>query len=234
MSGVPRPQRRQRGLASEAVQGMKSGQTTTSPLAIAQARANQALSTQRQDDRRDDRGDEAVDLAAHARERVVAARATVERLAAASEPIYGLNSALGANTGAALAPDDLAEYQLRAIRARAVAVGAPYDRESVRAMLFARIAGMAQGGSGASPSVLDGLCALLNHDVVPVVPRIGSISVADLPQLAHLALVLVGVGDAYYRGERVSGRQALARAGLEPVTLGAKDGVALISANAAP
>jgi len=179
------------------------------------------------------RGDEAVDLAAHARERVVAARATVERLAAASEPIYGLNSALGANTGAALAPDDLAEYQLRAIRARAVAVGAPYDRESVRAMLFARIAGMAQGGSGASPSVLDGLCALLNHDVVPVVPRIGSISVADLPQLAHLALVLVGEGDAYYRGERVSGREALARAGLEPVTLGAKDGVALISANAA-
>jgi len=179
------------------------------------------------------RGDEAVDLTPAVRERVAAARAVVERLAATSEPIYGLNSALGANTGAPLAADDLAEYQLRAIRARAVAVGPPYDRESVRAMAFARIAGMAQGGSGVSPRVLEALCDLLNHDVIPVVPRIGSISVADLPQLAHLALVLVGEGDAYYRDERLTGGDALARAGLRPVSLGAKDGVALISANAA-
>jgi histidine ammonia-lyase len=178
------------------------------------------------------RDDEAVELTPLARERVAAARAIVDRLAAASSPIYGLNSALGANTGAALAPDDLAEYQLRAVRARAVAVGSPYDRESVRAMVFARVAGMAQGGSGVSLPVLDALCNLLNCDVIPVVPRIGSISVADLPQLAHLALVLVGEGDAYYRGERLNGRDALARAGLTSVTLGAKDGVALISANA--
>lgn len=179
------------------------------------------------------RGDEAVDLESATRERVAATRAIVDRLAAASEPIYGLNSALGANTGAPLAPEDLAEYQLRAIRARAVAVGPPYDREAVRAMLFARVAGMAQGGSGVSPSVLDALCDLLNCDVIPVVPRIGSISVADLPQLAHLALVLVGEGEAWYRGERLGGREALARAGLAPAALGAKDGVALISANAA-
>jgi histidine ammonia-lyase len=179
------------------------------------------------------RGDEAVALTTKARERVAAARAIVERLAASSEPIYGLNSALGANTGAPLAADDLAEYQLRAIRARAVAVGKPYDRESVRAILVARIAGMARGGSGVSPVVLDGLCELLNHDVIPVVPRIGSISVADLPQLAHLALVLVGEGEADYRGERLKGCDALGRAGLSPVGLGAKDGVALISANAA-
>jgi histidine ammonia-lyase len=176
---------------------------------------------------------EMVELAPAARERVAAARMLVERLAATSEPIYGLNSALGANTGAPLASDDLAEYQLRAIRARAVAVGVPYDRESVRSMLLARIAGMAQGGSGVSPSVLDGLCAFVNRDVVPVVPRIGSISVADLPQLAHLALPLVGEGEAYFDGERLTGREALRRAGLTPLTLGAKDGVALISANAA-
>jgi histidine ammonia-lyase len=179
------------------------------------------------------RGGEMVELAPAARERVAAARMLVERLAAASEPIYGLNSALGANTGAPLAPDDLAEYQLRAIRARAVGIGPPYDRESVRAMLFARIGGMAQGGSGVSPSVLDGLCAFVNRDVVPVVPRIGSISVADLPQLAHLALPLVGEGEAYFAGERLAGRDALTRAGLAPFVLGAKDGVALISANAA-
>ena len=179
------------------------------------------------------RGGEMVELAPAVREHVDAARMLVEHLAATREPIYGLNSALGANTGAPLAPDDLAEYQLRAIRARAVAIGPPCDRESVRAMLFARIAGMAQGGSGVSPSVLDSLCAFVNRDVVPVVPRIGSISVADLPQLAHLALPLVGEGEAYFRGERLTGREALTRAGLAPVALGAKDGVALISANAA-
>jgi len=176
---------------------------------------------------------EMVELTPAACERVAAARMLVERLAATPEPIYGLNSALGANTGAPLAPDDLAEYQLRAIRARAVGVGPPYDRESVRAMLFARIAGMAQGGSGASLSVLEGLCAFVNRDIVPVVPRIGSISVADLPQLAHLALPLVGEGEAYFGGERLTGREALTRAGLPPIVLGAKDGVALISANAA-
>src|SRR5436190_1044521 len=172
------------------------------------------------------RGEEAVDLLPVVRDRVAKARAVVERLATTSEPIYGLNSALGANTGAPLAADDLAQYQLRAIRARAVGVGASYDRESVRAMLFARIAGMAQGGSGVSPSVLDGLCAFVNRDVVPVVPRIGSISVADLPQLAHLTLPLVGEGEAYFGGERLTGREALTRAGLAPTVLGAKDGVA--------
>jgi histidine ammonia-lyase len=176
---------------------------------------------------------EMVELAPAARERVVAARTLVERLAAMPEPIYGVNSALGANTGAPLAPDDFAEYQLRAIRARAVGVGPPYDRESVRAMLFARIAGMAQGGSGVSLSVLEGLCEFVNRDIVPVVPRIGSISVADLPQLAHLALPLVGEGEAYFGAERLTGREALTRAGLAPIELGAKDGVALISANAA-
>src|SRR5438132_711062 len=75
--------------------------------------------------------------------------------------------------------------------------------------------------------------ARVARDVVPVVPRIGSISVADLPQLAHLMLPLVGEGEAYSGGERMSGREALGRADLAPATLGAKDGIALISANAA-
>jgi histidine ammonia-lyase len=179
------------------------------------------------------RDGEPVEIAPDARERIATARAIVDRLAATSEPIYGLNSALGANTGAPLLPDDLADYQLRAIRARAVGVGPSYDRESVRAIVFARVAGMAQGGSGVSPFVLDALCELLNRDVVPIVPRIGSISVADLPQLAHLALTLVGEGEAYYHGERLPGGEALERARLAPIALGAKDGIALISANAA-
>ena len=176
---------------------------------------------------------EAVALDDAARARVAAARAVVERLAHGPDPVYGLNSALGANTGARLEAADLADYQARAVRARAVGVGAPYPVATVRAMLTARIAGMAMGGSGVSPAVLDALVALLNAGVHPRVPRIGSIGAADLPQLSHLALPLIGEGRAEHRGEDLSAAEALARAGLAPVTLGAKDGLALVSANAA-
>lgn len=179
------------------------------------------------------RGGQAVGLSAAARQHVVAARALVIRLANSGQPIYGLNSALGANTGAVLANDDLEGYQRRAVRARSVAVGPAYDTASVRAMQFARIAGMARGGSGVSPEVLDACIALLNQRVHPVVPRFGSIGVADLPQLSHLALPLFGEGKAEIGGEVMSGSAALEKAGLQPVKLGVKDGLALISSNAA-
>ena len=174
-----------------------------------------------------------VELAPAACARIAAARHVVLRLAQGEAPIYGVNTALGANTGERLDVNDLAEYQRRAIRARAVGVGTPYDRASVRAMLAARIAGMANGGSGVSQSVLDAMVAMLNRGVHPIVPRHGSIGVADLPQLAHLALPLIGEGEAEFAGERMPGGQALPRAGLEPVALGPKDGLALVSACAA-
>jgi histidine ammonia-lyase len=176
---------------------------------------------------------ESVVLAPSARAQVRTVRQVVMRLASSDQPIYGLNSALGANTGAMLLESDLQDYQRRAVRARAVAVGPAYDQASVRAMQFARIAGLARGGSGVSPEILDACIALLNHRVHPVVPRFGSISVADLPQLSHLALPLFGEGEAEFGGEVLSGRVALERAGLQPATLGVKDGLALISSNAA-
>ena len=179
------------------------------------------------------RGGEAVALSAAARQRVAAARVLVMRLATSGQPIYGLNSALGANTGATLDSDDLESYQRRAVRARAVAVGPAYDTASVRAMQFARAAGMARGGSGVSPAVLDACIALLNHAVHPLVPRFGSIGVADLPQLSHLALPLFGEGKAEFGGEIMNAGAALEKAGLQPVKLGVKDGLALISSNAA-
>jgi len=172
-------------------------------------------------------------LADAARERLAAARAAVEREARGPVTVYGLNSALGANTGQPVAPADLAAYQARAVRARAVAVGARYGRATVRAMLVARIAGMAAGGSGVSPTVVEALVALLERGVHPCVPRHGSIGAADLPQLAHLALPLLGEGDAEVDGEVMTGAAALARAGLVPIALGPKDGLALVSANAA-
>jgi histidine ammonia-lyase len=179
------------------------------------------------------RDDARVELTPAVRARIGAARDVVLRLAQGDTPIYGLNTALGANTGQRLDAADLAEYQRRAIRARAVGVGPAYDRASVRAMLFARIAGMAAGGSGVSQPVLDALVELVNRGVHPVVPCHGSIGVADLPQLSHLALPLIGEGMAEFAGVVLPGAEALRHAGLAAVALGPKDGLALISANAA-
>jgi histidine ammonia-lyase len=179
------------------------------------------------------RDDARVELTPAVHARIGAARDVVLRLAQGDTPIYGLNTALGANTGQRLDAADLAEYQRRAIRARAVGVGPAYDRASVRAMLFARIAGMAAGGSGVSQPVLDALVELVNRGVHPVVPCHGSVGVADLPQLSHLALPLIGEGRAEFAGVVLPGAEALRRAGLTAVALGPKDGLALISANAA-
>jgi histidine ammonia-lyase len=179
------------------------------------------------------RGGARVALAPEVAPRLAAAHAVVERLVHAGTPIYGVNSALGANVGERIEAADLAPFQSAAIRARAVAIGPPYDRESVRAMLFARAASLAVGGAGVSPAVVDALIALLNARVHPRVPRYGSIGVADLPQLSHLALPLIGEGEAEVDGALIAGRDALARAGLAPLALGPKDAIALVSANSA-
>jgi len=153
-----------------------------------------------------------VELAEPVYARIAAARDVVLRQSGGDAPIYGVNSALGANTGQQLDAADLGDYQRRAILARAVAVGPAYDSASVRAMLVARIAGMAAGGSGVSQHVLDALVAMINRGVHPVVPRFGSIGVADLPQLSHLALPLIGEGRAEVDGTTLCGADALRRA----------------------
>ena len=178
------------------------------------------------------RGGARVAIGAAVIERLRRAREIVLRAADGGQSIYGLTSALGANTGKAVAPRELALYQVRAVRARAVGVGPAMPEERVRAAMFARIAGMAQGGSGVSVAVFRALVEMLNRGVVPCVPAWGSISVADMPPLAHLALVLIGEGEAFVDGRQVPGAEALNRAGLSPVALDAKDGLALFSSNA--
>ncbi|HTP98654.1 MAG TPA: histidine ammonia-lyase [Casimicrobiaceae bacterium] len=179
------------------------------------------------------RRDAPVALAPGTLARVAAAREAVDRLAASDTLVYGVTSALGANTGKPIAESERVAYQLRAVRARAVGVGPRHPRDVVRAMLFARAAGMAMGGSGASPEVLEALVAMLNAKVHPVVPSRGSIGVADLAPLSHLALPLVGEGEAEHGGDVIPGAEALRRASLSPIELAPKDGLALISANAA-
>jgi histidine ammonia-lyase len=179
------------------------------------------------------RGTAAVAFDDEARRRIAAARAVIERYATSNVPIYGLTTGLGAAVDTKLDAAEMAAFQAQAIRARSVGVGPRMSTESVRAMIFARLAGLAAGRSGISQSVADALASLLNARVHPLVPGIGSLGAADLSPFAHTGLVLLGEGLAEHEGEIVAGSEALDAAGLKPVTLGPKDGIALLNSNGA-
>ena len=159
------------------------------------------------------------------------------------EPIYGVSTGFGSNAdkllgsrrvrhgmpGAADTDETvLEELQRNLIVTHAVCVGEPFAPDVVRAMLAIRINTLMMGHSGIRPQVLEALAAMLNAGIVPVVPRKGSVGASgDLAPLSHLAIVLLGGGEAFYDGERMTGAEALARAGLEPVKLSHKEGLAL-------
>ena len=159
------------------------------------------------------------------------------------EPIYGVSTGFGSNAdkllgsrrvrhgmpGAADTDEPvLEELQRNLIVTHAVCVGEPFAPDVVRAMLAIRINTLMMGHSGIRPQVLEALAAMLNAGIVPVVPRKGSVGASgDLAPLSHLAIVLLGGGEAFYDGERMTGAEALARAGLEPVKLSHKEGLAL-------
>lgn len=163
--------------------------------------------------------------------RILAARAVVDRYAASDVPVYGLTTGLGAGVDTRLAAEDLVAFQRRVPEGRAVGVGPALPREVVRAMMAARIAGMATGGAGVSLPVFAGLVAALNAGVHPVVPALGSIGAADLAPLAHMGRALLGDGEAEFGGTVMPAAEALRRAGLEPLPLAPKDGHAIVVAN---
>ncbi|HEX4854670.1 HAL/PAL/TAL family ammonia-lyase [Arenimonas sp.] len=159
------------------------------------------------------------------------------------EPIYGVSTGFGSNAdkllgahrlrtglpGASESSDSvLEELQHNLIVTHAVCVGEPFPADVVRAMMAIRINTLMRGHSGIRPSVLEAMAALLNAGIVPVVPRKGSVGASgDLAPLSHLAIVLLGGGEAFYGGERLPGAEALRRAGLAPVKLSHKEGLAL-------
>ena len=170
-------------------------------------------------------------LTDEARERMNAARELVERAAhGSSEHTYGVNTGFGRFVAVAIPEEQTAELQLRLLRSHACGVGEPYADEIVRAAMLLRANALAKGNSGARVETVELLLALLNHGVLPVVPSRGSVGASgDLAPLAHLALPLVGEGEAWFGGERLDGAEALARAGLEPVGLVAKEGLSLVN-----
>ncbi len=165
--------------------------------------------------------------------RLAEARGVVDDLALSDRAIYGLNTGLGALRSFRIAPEDAASFQRKILLSHAVGIPPDYPPHVARAIMLARLNGMARGGAGVSPAVFDRLLLLLNRDIVPVIPRRGSVGMADLAPLAHMALPLVGEGEVWAGGERMPARTALAIAGLQPILLGPKDGVSLVSANSA-
>jgi histidine ammonia-lyase len=161
------------------------------------------------------------------------------------EPIYGVTTGFGSNAdkllGAHRARDELPggnpeapdgtlmeELQRNLVVTHAVCVGKPLARELVRAMLAIRVNTLMRGHSGIRAATLQALAELLNRDVIPVIPEKGSVGASgDLAPLSHLACVLLGEGEAFHKGERLSGGEALKRAGLAPVRLSFKEGLAL-------
>jgi len=174
----------------------------------------------------------AVEIAPHARENVRRSRDVVTRRAHGSEPAYGINTGFGSFADVKIAPDALERLQLNLLRSHAAGVGEPLPPRAVRATMALRANVLAKGFSGISLETLDALVALINARVHPCVPSRGSVGASgDLAPLAHLALVLIGEGQAVVSRQSsvISGLEALQRAGLKPISLGAKEGLALIN-----
>lgn len=178
------------------------------------------------------RGGARVQIDPEAWARIALAHAAVDRAARAGTPVYGVTTGLGSRVVDAVDGAQAAAFSLRTLRGRAMAVGEPLDAELTRAAMVVRCNGICAGGSGATAGVADGLAALLNAGVHPRVPRSGSVGAADLCMLAHVGLVLIGEGEAELGGELLPAAEALARTGVRPVTLGAKDGLAICSSSA--
>src|SRR5262249_44038172 len=171
------------------------------------------------------------ELSERAREKMAAARALVERAGhGRREHTYGVNTGFGRFVSTAIPEELTDELQVRLLRSHACGVGDPYPPEIVRAAMLLRANALAKGNSGARVGTVELLVECLNRGVLPVVPARGSVGASgDLAPLAHLALPLVGEGEAWLDGELLPGADALAAAGLEPVTLGAKEGLSLVN-----
>lgn len=168
-----------------------------------------------------------VALSPAAKVRMAAGRRVVEKFLSEGRPVYGLNTGLGARVGHSLTPEVMTEFSYLTIRGRSNALGEAAPREVVRAAMVWRLNSFLTGGAGANTALADALVAALNAGFHPRLPTIGSIGAGDLCVMAHLGLALIGEGQAEVGGELLPGAEALAKAGLAPLVLGPKDGLAL-------
>lgn len=169
-------------------------------------------------------------LSPASRRRIAATRSLVEQWVAGEKTIYGITTGFGALSDVTISSENARRLQQNILMSHAAGVGRCFDAETVRAMMVLRVKDLARGHSSIRLETAEQLVALLNAGVCPVVPEQGSVGASgDLCPLAHMALVLIGQGEAFYDGQRMSGAEALQRAGLKPLTLEAGEGLALVN-----
>ncbi|MEM3874060.1 MAG: histidine ammonia-lyase [Candidatus Bathyarchaeia archaeon] len=160
--------------------------------------------------------------------RVKACREFLERLLEKGEVIYGVNTGFGALSDAKISEQELEHLQANLIRSHAAGVGKPLSTEVVRAAMLLRANTLAKGYSGVRLETLETLVEMLNRGVHPIIPAKGSVGASgDLAPLSHMVLVLMGEGEAEYKGKIMSGKEAMEKAGIKPIQLEAKEGIAL-------
>ena len=177
------------------------------------------------------RSEAEVAIGEHARGSIAAAAALIARVAGEGQAVYGVTTGFGSLESVRIPDDQLSELQVNIVRSHAVGVGEPLPVEVVRGMLLLLAASLSRGHSGVRVEIVEALVELLNAGVTPVVPSRGSVGASgDLAPLAHLALVLIGEGEAFTpAGERIDGAAALRLVGVEPIALGPKEGLALLN-----
>jgi histidine ammonia-lyase len=176
------------------------------------------------------RSAERVTLAAAARARIAASRRVIEQIIAENRTVYGVNTGFGKLSDVRIDPSQIRDLQLNLVRSHSCGLGDPLSIEEARAMLLLRANVLALGYSGCRPIVVETLIKMLNDGVTPVIPEKGSVGASgDLAPLAHLALTAIGEGEAYFENQRVPSKDALARAGIAPLLLEAKEGISLLN-----
>ena len=155
-----------------------------------------------------------------ARQAVEKARAVVESLLEQDRVAYAVNTGVGQLSDVRIPPGDIRKLQVNLLRSHAVGVGEPLGQDVVRAMMLLRANSLAKGFSGVRDVVIDALCGMLNRGVHPVIPSQGSVGASgDLAPLSHLALVLIGEGEAVHQNKKMSGADALRAADIQPLVL---------------
>src|SRR6202795_628154 len=171
-----------------------------------------------------------VRLSAHDRARIALATALVDRIVASGDAAYGINTGFGLLANTSIPNDQLDLLQRNLLLSHAAGVGDALPDPVVRLILALKVNALARGHSGITMGLMDALLALLEHEVYPVIPAQGSVGASgDLAPLAHLSTVLLGLGQARVRGKVLPAAEGLAAAGLEPLKLRAKEGLALIN-----
>ena len=171
-----------------------------------------------------------VTIGEKSREAVAEAQATISKVLASGDQVYGVNTGFGLLANVRISDDELGHLQENLIRSHSVGVGPLLADDVVRLVMVTKIKALAQGYSGVRPELIEMLCELVNHEIYPTIPAKGSVGASgDLAPLAHMAGVLIGEGSARVNGAEISAAEALQAAGLEPIKLGPKEGLALLN-----